>query len=92
MLGDAAINVAGNADIERACPAGEDIDPERVIVAFAHGRRVSQAVWRELPVAAWLQKAFSGSFDCAPISDVTAGDWTRFAQDDKSLSFNFQKS
>lgn len=36
------IDVAGNADIERACPAGQDIDPESVIVAFAHGRRVSQ--------------------------------------------------
>lgn len=42
VLGYPMVNVAGDADIERACPAGQDVDPERVVVAFAHGRRVSQ--------------------------------------------------
>jgi hypothetical protein len=69
VLGYPAINVPGDADIERASAAGQDIDPEFVIEAVAHGRRVSQAVWVELPDAAWLQKAFSRSFDYAPFSN-----------------------
>ena len=69
MLRDAPVNVAGDADIERACPAGQDLDPEHVIETIAHGRKGPTAAWVELPDAVWLQKAFSGSFDCAPFSD-----------------------
>ena len=42
VLRDAPVNIAGDANIKRAGPAGQDIDPESVIVAIAHGRRVSQ--------------------------------------------------
>lgn len=45
----AAINISCNADIERACPAGQDIYPEFVIETFAHGGRVSQAVIERTP-------------------------------------------
>jgi len=73
VLRDAPVNVAGDADIKRACPAGQDIDPECVIESVAHGRKRITAISVELPDAAWLQKAPSGSFDCAPISDGKGG-------------------
>jgi len=92
VLRDAPVNVAGDADIKRAGPAGQDIDPESVMESLAHDRKGITAISVELPDAAWLQKAFSRSFDYAPFSDVMAGDWTRFAQDDKSLCFNFEIS
>jgi len=41
VLRDAPVNIAGDANIKRAGPAGQDIGPESVI-AVAHGRRVSQ--------------------------------------------------
>ena len=41
MLGYAAINISCNADIERAYPAGQDVDPEPEMETVAHGRRVS---------------------------------------------------
>jgi hypothetical protein len=84
--------ISCNADIKRASPAGQDVDPEFVIETIAHGSKGITAVWVELPDAAWLQNAFSGSFDCAPISDGKAGDWTRFAQDDKSPNANVEMS
>ena len=49
VLGDALINIAGNPNIECAGPAGQDVNPERVIVAFTHGRRVSQTVIKRTP-------------------------------------------
>ena len=61
VLRDATINVASDANIERACPAGEDVNPERVVVAFAHGRRVSQQ-YRENSLMPQDCKRFSGSF------------------------------
>ena len=39
MLLHAGVYVAGHADIERASPAGKDVNPELVVRAVAHGER-----------------------------------------------------
>ena len=38
VLHDAAVEVAGDADIESARSAGQDVNPESVVEAVAHGR------------------------------------------------------
>jgi hypothetical protein len=43
VLRDAPVNVAGDADIKRTGPAGQDIDPERVMESVAHGRKGTTA-------------------------------------------------
>ena len=68
VLRYAAVKISGDADIERAGAAGQDVHPELVIETIAHGSKGITAAWVELPAAAWLQKASSGSFDYAPIS------------------------
>jgi hypothetical protein len=66
VLRYAAIEIAGNADIQRPGPADQDIDPELVVeTASARRRMLAQVFQRELPDAAWLQRTVSGFFDCA---------------------------
>jgi hypothetical protein len=37
VLRDAAVKISGDADIQGAGPAGQDLDPELVVEAIAHG-------------------------------------------------------
>jgi hypothetical protein len=57
---------------------------------IAHGRRVSQGAWRELPVAAWLQRAPRDPSTPRPSAMAWTAELMRFAQDDKSLSSTFK--
>jgi hypothetical protein len=69
VLGYPAVNIPCNADIERASAAGQDVNPEFVTEAIAHGQKGITAVPVELPESTWLQKALSRSFDYAPFSN-----------------------
>src|SRR5260370_3387059 len=81
MLINALIEKPGDADIQRAGPAGENVYPELVMEAVAHAEKRSTGSLGRTPRIGMAQDAFSGSFDAPSVSRF-AGSFV-LAQDDR---------
>ena len=77
VLKNTRVNETRHTNVERACAAGHNVDPEYVKAPFAHAENSSTLFLLKLPASAWSEDTSSGSFDSPLLlpSRVLAQDW-----------------
>ena len=73
VLDDAPFEIAGHAYIQGPGATGHDVDPERKMMAIAHGRMVAWALCERTP--------------CSGIAGDTAPGFLDFARNDRDSGF-----